>query len=261
VCYECLPCSHWVGYKSPPAPHPVGYGWALRTSPMMSREERKPHVIWPAQRQNASQETLKIEIEELSDILSLCHCGTLPCPPPPAIPLVTAPTATTCLGRKAGDSPHPQRTQAARLPSDSLRRLRKFGNVSRRSVHGLCERSPVPSLEQADHPLTPSTLPAASGNSSRHHQGPPQDILSSTCTGTHSLPPVRVAQWLALLPHSARAARWLCTAASQRQGPSFDSRLGGHCLCGVCTFSPRVCARGFPPRGTGFLPQSERRAG
>ncbi|XP_038659988.1 glutaredoxin-like protein C5orf63 homolog isoform X2 [Scyliorhinus canicula] len=32
--------------------------------------------------------------------------------------------------------------------------------------------------------------------------------------------------------------------ASQRQGPRFDSRLG-HCLCGVCTFSP--CLRGFPP--------------
>ena len=34
------------------------------------------------------------------------------------------------------------------------------------------------------------------------------------------------------------------TAASQRQGPGFNSRLG-HCLCGVCTFSP--CLRGFPP--------------
>jgi len=33
-------------------------------------------------------------------------------------------------------------------------------------------------------------------------------------------------------------------AASQRQGPGFNSRLG-HGLCGVCTFS--LCLRGFPP--------------
>jgi len=34
------------------------------------------------------------------------------------------------------------------------------------------------------------------------------------------------------------------TAASQRQGPGFNSRLG-HCLCGVCTFS--LCLHAFPP--------------
>jgi len=34
------------------------------------------------------------------------------------------------------------------------------------------------------------------------------------------------------------------TAASQHQGPGFNSWLG-HSLCGVCTFSP--CLRGFPP--------------
>jgi len=34
------------------------------------------------------------------------------------------------------------------------------------------------------------------------------------------------------------------TAASQRQGPGFNSRLG-HSLCRVCTFSP--CLLGFPP--------------
>ena len=40
-----------------------------------------------------------------------------------------------------------------------------------------------------------------------------------------------VAQWLALLPHSAR---------------DLGSIPGlGHCLCGVCTFSS--CLRGFPP--------------
>ena len=39
-----------------------------------------------------------------------------------------------------------------------------------------------------------------------------------------------VAQWLALLPHSAR-------------DPGSISGLG-HCLCGVCTFS--LCLRGFP---------------
>jgi len=42
---------------------------------------------------------------------------------------------------------------------------------------------------------------------------------------------VWVAQWLALLSHSAR-------------DPGSISGLG-HCLCGVCTFSP--CLRGFPP--------------
>ena len=40
-----------------------------------------------------------------------------------------------------------------------------------------------------------------------------------------------VAQWLALLPHSAR-------------DPGSIPGLG-HCLCGVCTFSPCLC--GFPP--------------
>ena len=40
-----------------------------------------------------------------------------------------------------------------------------------------------------------------------------------------------MAQWLALLPHSARNP---------------DSIPGlGHCLCGVCTFAR--CLRGFPP--------------
>ena len=34
------------------------------------------------------------------------------------------------------------------------------------------------------------------------------------------------------------------TAASQQQGPGFNSGLG-HCLCRVCTFS--LCLRGFPP--------------
>ena len=34
------------------------------------------------------------------------------------------------------------------------------------------------------------------------------------------------------------------TAASQRQGPRLIPSLG-HCLCGVCTFSPFL--RGFPP--------------
>jgi len=48
------------------------------------------------------------------------------------------------------------------------------------------------------------------------------------------------------------------TAASQRQGPGFDSRLG-HCLCGVYTLSPWL--RGFPPGCSGFLPQSQRCAG
>jgi len=44
-----------------------------------------------------------------------------------------------------------------------------------------------------------------------------------------------VARWLALLPHSAR-------------GPGSIPGLG-HCLCGVCTFSPPppVSVRGFPP--------------
>ena len=40
-----------------------------------------------------------------------------------------------------------------------------------------------------------------------------------------------VAQWLALLPHSVR-------------DPGSIPSLG-HCLCGVCRFSP--CLRGFPP--------------
>jgi len=40
-----------------------------------------------------------------------------------------------------------------------------------------------------------------------------------------------VAQWIALLPHSARDL-----------GPIPGL---GHCLCGVCTFSPCLC--GFPP--------------
>ena len=40
-----------------------------------------------------------------------------------------------------------------------------------------------------------------------------------------------VAQWLALLPHSAG-------------DPGLIPGLG-HCLCGVCTFSPFL--RGFPP--------------
>ena len=40
-----------------------------------------------------------------------------------------------------------------------------------------------------------------------------------------------VTQWLALLPHSAR---------DQGSIPGL-----GHCLCGVCTFSP--CLRGLPP--------------
>ena len=40
-----------------------------------------------------------------------------------------------------------------------------------------------------------------------------------------------VAQWLALLLHSTR-------------DPGSIPGLG-HCLCGVCTFSP--CLRGFPP--------------
>jgi len=40
-----------------------------------------------------------------------------------------------------------------------------------------------------------------------------------------------VAQWLALLPHSARDP---CSIPAS-----------GHCLCGVCTFSP--CLHGFPP--------------
>ena len=40
-----------------------------------------------------------------------------------------------------------------------------------------------------------------------------------------------VAQWLALLPHSAR-------------DPGLIPALG-HCLCGVCTFPP--CLRGLPP--------------
>ena len=39
-----------------------------------------------------------------------------------------------------------------------------------------------------------------------------------------------VAQWLALLPHSTR-------------DPGSIPALG-HCLCGVCIFSP--CLRGFP---------------
>ena len=45
-----------------------------------------------------------------------------------------------------------------------------------------------------------------------------------------------VAQWLALLPHSTR-------------DPGSISGLG-HCLCGVCTFSP--CLRGFPPSAPVF---------
>ena len=40
-----------------------------------------------------------------------------------------------------------------------------------------------------------------------------------------------MAQWLTLLPHSARDP---CSIPAS-----------GHCLCGVCTFSP--CLRGFPP--------------
>ena len=40
-----------------------------------------------------------------------------------------------------------------------------------------------------------------------------------------------MAQWLALLLHSARDLRSI---------PGL-----GHCLCGVCTFS--LCLRGFPP--------------
>ena len=40
-----------------------------------------------------------------------------------------------------------------------------------------------------------------------------------------------LAQWLAVLPHSARDP-----------GPLPGSN---HCLCGVCKFSP--CVRGFPP--------------
>jgi len=45
------------------------------------------------------------------------------------------------------------------------------------------------------------------------------------------------------------------TAASQRQGPGFDSpALGSHCLCGDCTFSP-------PCLCSGFLPQSQKMCG
>ena len=40
-----------------------------------------------------------------------------------------------------------------------------------------------------------------------------------------------MAQWLALLPHSARDPGSIPAT--------------GHCLCGVCTFPP--CLRGFPP--------------
>ena len=40
-----------------------------------------------------------------------------------------------------------------------------------------------------------------------------------------------VAHWLALLPHSTRDPGSIPGS--------------GHCLCGVCTFSP--CLRGFPP--------------